>query len=679
MAADVTLKLKVDASEATAKLQKYQKETERLYKTIEKGDIRGKGLIEEQIDRLEKLKEARKKAHDVKDIEIYNQGIADSTNKIKEYESAGVKAEKQTQSLTQTMTKWVLGLGLAVTALNAVKEAILATTAGINAFNIAGAAAKQIMYNLVNGSLDLTKGLQGVIEAQRELNRLRIKDKLDTYNATVEQLKFNKALIDAKDQTKGVTERIKAYDEAIAHKAKSTQIEIESTEAQLAAYRKIYKESPGNEKALMKIIDLETRLIDLRVRETSAMKEISSMRSGLIKQQEKEQIDFLERIAKLGDDYVQAVLNDNKKAAEEARKVLEAELKEQMRLIKQNRKDMRDIFSDTWDGMVSDEKRSNELITEIWKLAGLDRKNLGLQLNKEIYDNNVKGHEAIEKYDKEQADRDLEARQRRVEAIKDGLSEILNFTQSIVDRQMEQAQRYREILDTRIAETQRAIEIEAGLEEAGRANNLNLKKQELEQLKKERDKALKAEEEAAKRQRQIDTLSQISSLITASANAIKAFGLLAIPIIAGLFGAFAAAKIKAREITKLAKGGSGTDKGIVRGKSHAQGGERFADNIEVERGEAWGVLSAPATHKFGKVFHNMVSSFNKGELPVIRQASNNISTKVNVENSGPNSRLDQVIREQRRLNENLSGGQSIQDIGTGTMIKKGNSIRTIKK
>uniref|UniRef100_A0A6M3XQF7 Putative tail tape measure protein n=1 Tax=viral metagenome TaxID=1070528 RepID=A0A6M3XQF7_9ZZZZ len=192
------------------------------------------------------------------------------------------KQKESTDTLTGSIGKWVLSLGGAALALRAVKEAVLATTVGLNAFNIAGAAAKQVMYNLVTAG-NLTEGLQGVVEAQRELNRLRFQDKLDTYKAKKEMLEYNEALIEAKDQTNSVIDRIKAYDDAITHKKKSTEIEIQSVKDQIAAYKKILDASPGNEKAMMALIDLGTKLVDLRVRETSAMKEISSMRSGLIK------------------------------------------------------------------------------------------------------------------------------------------------------------------------------------------------------------------------------------------------------------------------------------------------------------------------------------------------------------------------------------------------------------
>lgn len=252
--------------------------------------------IEQEINKLQKAYDSasasQKKSNIAVDLRSAKSSLAIQNEKLLELQERQINSNaKETQTvdtLTGSITKWALSLGGATAALKLIKDALLATTAGLNAFNIAGAAAKQVMYNLVTGSIDLTKGIQEVVQAQRELNRLRLQDKLDTYDARVEMLKYNEALIDAKDQTKSVAERIEAYDKAIAHKKKSTEIELQSTKDQIAAYQKIVKQSPGNEKAIITLIDLQTRLIDLQIRETSAMKEISSMRSGLIKKQEED-------------------------------------------------------------------------------------------------------------------------------------------------------------------------------------------------------------------------------------------------------------------------------------------------------------------------------------------------------------------------------------------------------
>jgi len=160
--------------------------------------------------------------------------------------------------------------------------------------------------------------------------------------------------------------------------------------------------------------------------------------------------------------------------------------------------------------------------------------------------------------------------------------------------------------------------------EEGFANNVETKRQELEELKKQREKALVEEEAAIKRQQTMEKISQTVSLISSAANILKTFtklgpvGLvLAAAAIGTLYTIFANAKSKANASTKLEEGGSGTDYGMVIGRRHTQGGERFLDHVEVEQGEQWGVLSRKAAGKYGEVFHNMVSSFNKDQMPEI--------------------------------------------------------------
>lgn len=125
----------------------------------------------------------------------------------------------------------------------------------------------------------------------------------------------------------------------------------------------------------------------------------------------------------------------------------------------------------------------------------------------------------------------------------------------------------------------------------------------------------------------------------------------------------------------MPRGGAGDETGIVKGRSHAAGGERFLDHIEVERGERWGVLNRRASDKYGRVFNEIVSSFNKNEMPSFL-ASENVNN-ITVNNDGSNSRLDRVIAEQRSLNEKLGKNEQVLISGHRKVIKKGNKIRII--
>ena len=125
----------------------------------------------------------------------------------------------------------------------------------------------------------------------------------------------------------------------------------------------------------------------------------------------------------------------------------------------------------------------------------------------------------------------------------------------------------------------------------GYANNVDAKRKELDDLKKEREKALAEENAAIKQQQAFDRVSQAISLATSAANLLKTFtklgplglGLAAVAI-GTLYTMWASAKTKAAESTKLAEGGSGSETGMITGKRHSQGGERFLDTC---RGRTW--------------------------------------------------------------------------------------------
>lgn len=270
------------------------------------------------------------------------------------------------------------------------------------------------------------------------------------------------------------------------------------------------------------------------------------------------------------------------------------------------------------------------------------------------------------------------------EALGNAFGEVSDALNSYFDKEVDNAERHRELLDTRVSETQQALDDEIELYKAGYASNVTAKKQELVELKKARDAAIVDEEKAMKRQLILESALQAASLASAVANLFsketKKLGLAGVITagigVAAMLISFAASIAKIRSAassTQLAEGGSGSETGIVTGNRHSGGGERFLDHVEVERGEQWGVLSRPASEKYGKVFHEMVSSFNKDQMPQFMPVSNN----VRVENSGPNSRLDKVITEQKKLNEGILKQSYISQIGNKRVIKSGNKIRII--
>ena len=175
-------------------------------------------------------------------------------------------------------------------------------------------------------------------------------------------------------------------------------------------------------------------------------------------------------------------------------------------------------------------------------------------------------------------------------AIKELAGQVIEGLQSITAARKEAA-------DAALAEADRVLQSkkdeldqEIALAEAGFASNVTLKRQELEEAKKQREKALDEQRKAQRSQILLDSALQVSGLATSVVNLFKfltplgPFGVAAAIASTGLmFAAFAKAKSDALKATRARYGMSGfiDSDGIVHGKTHAQGGQ----HLEVERGE----------------------------------------------------------------------------------------------
>ncbi len=672
MATDVEIRLIANNQSAVKGVRELSDETEKLSKAEKKQNTQRKGYIEEARESLDKYRRARDKAFDWKDIETYNKKIKETELRIKEAEEAGTKFEKKTETLNQTIAKWALTLGGATAALKLIKDAIIATTTGLNAFNTAGAVAKQVMYNLVTGATSLTNGLTQVIKAQKELNALRLQEKLDNFEAAKYMVLYKKLAVEANDHTKTAAERIAIYDKSIKALNKSMDIEIETTRKRISAIKDMLKVQPDNEKLKMEYADLNIKLLNIEYERQTKLKEMSGIRSRLVQKEIEDELkwrtDLHNNLSKLIDDY----LAEQEKAKNKRLDQIEAE-KKAMQQLKNEMADLvfgiktSDLYSgkDILSRALEPEAQAN--VPDFMKL----RFNKAIwELNKQIIEDGVEQA-------KEAEDKDLENKEKRVEAIKKLITELADIASEIVDRSVEDAERQRELLDTQVAEAQRSLDTEVELYKAGYASNVSAKEAEVKRLKELRDQAIADEEKARERQRKIDTASQLTSLITASAETIKAFPgpllPIAIAIIAAMFGAFAAAKASARNAVKLAGGGHGT----VKGQLHSEGGEPFLSQVEVEDGEGWGVLSRGATRKYGKVFARMVDSFNKDKLQIPK--SPGVKNDIRLDTSMTNSRLDILTGEVRKLNQYFEGQETTSDNGNTMISRKGQTVRVIKR
>lgn len=243
-------------------------------------------------------------------------------------------------------------------------------------------------------------------------------------------------------------------------------------------------------------------------------------------------------------------------------------------------------------------------------IAGIDRQLRDLEAEKDIFD--LLGI-------------NLDSQQKRVLAesvsfikgqIADILQAELDLAETRLSKATEQVNRTYDIL---------RLEIEARSQ--GYANLVETSYQELALAKEQQRQALLQKAKALKAQQNLDSVEQVSSLITASANIWKSFSSIgpigvigAIAAIATMFGSFTASKIKASKLTQemTEEYGEGHVE-LLDGGSHRSGNDislgRTKDGKErrAEGGEVFAVINKRSTDKYGsrKIF-DIMNSLNRG-------------------------------------------------------------------
>ena len=207
------------------------------------------------------------------------------------------------------------------------------------------------------------------------------------------------------------------------------------------------------------------------------------------------------------------------------------------------------------------------------------------------------------------------------------LNTAMQYMDEFMDKRIEMAEIAVEAAqkESEAAKTNLDYEMEARAN--GYAHNVDLARREYEEKLAIEKKAVAEKQRLEKIQEGIDTLTQISSLVTSTAllwQSAMAFGLPAGPILAAavtalMFGSFAAAKIQAAQLANAKTYGEGGMEYIDYGGSHASGRDvDFGRTKEgrprrVERGEVVSVINKKNVEKYGvSNIENIVNSLNNG-------------------------------------------------------------------
>ena len=253
-------------------------------------------------------------------------------------------------------------------------------------------------------------------------------------------------------------------------------------------------------------------------------------------------------------------------------------------------------------GQVADlDSQDGDKSFSIWKMVGLDPEN--------------KEDSAI-----------IEGVTTAFNTIKDILTQVNELRLQAAQTALDAANAEVEAAEKTIEAKEKQLDREIELAKLGYANNIEQTQKELaaakqlEQTKKqEAQKALEEKKKIQKQQLIIDTITQVSSLITAAAQVFQSVAsipfvgvALGAALVAGMIGSFIAAKVMAFKAINNEKAEKGKF-GVIKGRRHSDGGENFDDHIEVEDGEAYGVFSRGATNKHRHIIESFVNSVNKDD------------------------------------------------------------------
>lgn len=281
----------------------------------------------------------------------------------------------------------------------------------------------------------------------------------------------------------------------------------------------------------------------------------------------------------------------------------------------------------------------------------------------------------------------------QIDALKDAVNIVIEQLQSIMDAEVELAEQAVETAEKRVEAAQSAYDAEVEARNNGYANNVATAKKELEQEKKNQQEKQKMLAAAQKRQENLNTVIQASSLITASANLWSSFSsipivgpALALAAIATMWTSFAVAKVKAKQVTASQSeeyGEGGLE--FLEGGSHASGNDidlgvenKKKRRMKAEGGEALAIINKQRTRKYRKILPDVIDSFNKGTFEDKYLNAFGNSDKLNISlNSNNNmdlSKIEDDVRSIRKQNETR-----YYTMPDGTVIMQHRNVKRIIK
>lgn len=281
----------------------------------------------------------------------------------------------------------------------------------------------------------------------------------------------------------------------------------------------------------------------------------------------------------------------------------------------------------------------------------------------------------------------------QIDALKDAVNIVIEQLQSIMDAEVELAEQAVEAAEARVEAAQKAYDAEVEARNNGYANNVATAKKELEQEKKNQQEKQKMLQAAQKRQETMNSVTQASSLVTASANLWSSFSsipfvgpALALAAIATMWTSFAVAKIKAKQVTASQSdeyGEGGLE--FLEGGSHASGDDidlgvknKKKRRMRAEGGEALAIISKKRTRKYKKILPDVINSLNKGTFEDkylnAFASSDGLNISLNSNGSVDLSKIENDVRSIRKQSET-----KYYTLPNGTVVIQHKNVKRIIK
>lgn len=270
-----------------------------------------------------------------------------------------------------------------------------------------------------------------------------------------------------------------------------------------------------------------------------------------------------------------------------------------------------------------------------------------------------------------------------INSVKDSIGSLVDSWAAAADAAVEAANKQveaaRSVLDAQIA-----------AREAGYANEVETAQKELELAQKNQEKALKEQQRIQRAQQAVDSIQQASSLVTASANLWKAFsggGLLgmaaAVAAIATMWGSFAAAKVRAYQVTRNTEQyGEGTVE-LLEGGSHASGHDidlgvkKDGTRRRAEGGEFFAVINKRNSRRYRDVIPDVINSFNNGTFAERYQRANAAMAGYAVSMIGGGTDVSSIERDVAAIRKQGDESRIVDGQGN-VVIRYKNLTRKIK-